>query len=1518
MPVTTDTLWNMRRLNIVFGVSAVLMLVSFFWMMKHDMDRKWREFQVQYFNARSGLAHLTYLAYGSPDNQAKLQSLRDAVEKAKAAADQDAIQALEDEIATKSGELEGVSLDYGNTNAAMGVTIFYLDEAQAFDGMKNEHTEALKEKYEAQSSKLERLQKTKDTLEDDLRALKDRLKTLRAPVALAERELSGFEKGLRDAQQSDERFGPSITRATLNLPILDFAPPHDIPGRQEVKNLFMKDIRTDLNFTDTYVSDRCTTCHIGIDNPLMTQDNLVAQAEQALQSETVQKVLERENENLVKELDRRLVDVDTSLAADKVGFVNAFIAATNKFLEETDRPHLFSKPIHSAFANSEPDRGTVQSVIDKQFRRIINADKPRAGVERDGRPLMWDEMSDQERDNYFKRLMAAVNLYMSSNDEGSRPEIKYGNVIAAHPRLDLFVSPTSPHPMRSMGCTVCHEGSGQETDFIFAAHNPGSMEERHEWEHKYGQSELGIPMNSFHVVDEFWERPMLKDKYTSASCAKCHTEIFDLDRYKTAPLKEADNIVQGRELFTRVGCINCHNVEGLSDSRRVGTDLTHVGEKLTTGFMERWIEYPNNFRPSTRMPHFFHQENNVNSAGRTEEGYNAFDPEPELRTETEIQSIAHYLQVFSKPWEPLDLPEGIEADPNRGEELFVSVGCLACHVNLDAHDPLDDEKRTFGERWIVKDIAVEKARTEVERLTKSQGPPNADAVQELIDQSMGPAKEAFDAMSKNDRVRYASRRFTRSARLEAIERAKAERFEADTQSRETTTPNPLKTYIPPEFTMQGPELSGLGTKLIPDAGDAEQQTHGMQWLYNWLRNPRHYSSYTLMPKMFRDNYYQLESPENQQLKNDQDMLDVAAYLLSLRNDDFDMTPIGDDDAHRDMRENLIRQLLGGQNTESVVAIYLDDEKGDNDSYGPLTAAVVNGVQASYGGGDAGKQHVASLIAAKSGTLEGRRKLFLGMKMISHYGCYACHTIPGFEDATRPGTELTTWADKFMSQIDFAYYSPVFEHEREERPEMFANLYRGDLPDNAHLIRDVAQESADLLAHVGNPESDAGNVPQSIHHNHASFALHKIRNPRIWDRGKIRKPYEKIKMPNYFFTDEEAEAITTFILSRRKGNIREPLQIDYEDNAVGRIARGRALANQLNCFGCHTIEGDVAATIHQYYTTDTSVDDNYPFGQRFKPPLLWGEGAKIQNDWLYKFFNNVEMLRPWLNARMPSFYLSTDDATALVEYFSGLAQYESGALNDALLPLAKYMQQVHSSETVGDTPPWFVNDRFDEEADWLKAYALRHSQATVWNFDDSSAETAAERADAVSAGYDTAYARAQFLRSLYDVPYPFTDPVKHEISDERFKLGEQFFYDLRCLACHVGGDPTAPGTTTEIKAPNFALTANRLSYDWIVKWLQNPQAIQPGTNMPQIFPGSTYHAQFGEEDRAKGEAMYGDTMEKQASLLVDFLFALGKRNYTAIQPGAAEAAESGGAGEDSGEEIDFGGGDDAPEEVEVDF
>lgn len=1445
MPVPTETLYNTKRMNVLFAVVSFVALVTTGWMLWHDFNRPWRHIQKDYFNLRSALAHFDALKYENPQEQEKHRALVEAVRAAEASLATPENQARERDLTSRettlAGRLQAAALEYGNLNAELQVMLFNVEEHKTLHGPESPKTLSAIKAYEARKLRTAEIKAEQEKIEDELRAIRDELKAFYKSRTEARKALAAYEKGRDDAERLDRLYGPGIVRFALNIPGLDSFPTKDTPGRQEVRQVFSKGVRFNYNFVDSYVTDRCITCHVGIDDPTLTPEGFVKRTEAALASTRVQAILREENEKLARELVRRLADVDVSeyAAGDRPKdaesvrrYVSRFVDAANLYLEELQRPSLKLDTLLAGLGESaELTRGRVQDAVEAQFRAILDVVPPTGA---DGKTrIAFEAMSPEQKTAYFSSLTAAMNLYLQH--EG-RPAVDLKSELRAHPRLDLYLSPDSAHPLKSMGCTVCHEGSGQETDFVFAAHTPTSKKQKEEWAKKYYVKELGVPLATFHLVEEFWERPMLLPDQYSASCRKCHDQTFDLERSKTFKVEAAERIVEGREMFTAVGCINCHNVEGLTDSRKVGPDLAHVGEKLTPGFMEKWIAYPADFRPSTRMPHFFRQENNLPSSA------NEFDPDPVLRSEVEIQSMVHYLNVFSRPYDAWPTPAGLTGDAARGEELFASIGCLACHVNLAAKNPLDEAGRSFAESWIVTDLKM------------AQG---------LSDEE---AKKRFDAMSPNDRARYASDTFTRQRREAARHAAQAEELAADREGRD---PDPRRMYIPPEFTRLAPELSGFGTKMIPAAGDAAQTQRAVHWLYNWLREPRHYSSYTKMPRLFRENIHWADQPEEQRKKTDQDILDVAAYLLSLRNDEFKPDAFPETSRHAELRNELILSLLTGQNTESVSRQILSDEPvTPSDPYGRLTAAIVSQTAVSFGGGDTGKQAAVERIASRSPTLADRQKLYLGMKMISHYGCYSCHNIVGFEDATRPGTDLTLWAQKFMSQLDFAFFSPPFEHEIEKQPEVFGKLYRED-KEFEHLSRDGGNEDLHIL------------------HNHGSFAYHKMRNPRIWDREKIKKPYEKLKMPNFFFSPDEAKNLVTYLLSMKDRNVAPELRIPYDQSPAGRIARGRALVRELNCIGCHTIESNVEATIHQYYSTDTSLSDTDPRGMRFQPPLLWGEGAKVQFDWLFSFLNNVEMLRPWLKVRMPSFHLTKEQATILVEYFAALSQDESAVLKRELDKVVRQLQTVHNSgggSSSGATHAWFLDPKFADQAAFLSKYGVNQKQVRANQLTPPDSNDANEIADSLSPAFDRLVTRGQFLASLFDVKYPFADPETHRVDDARFKLGEEFLYNQKCLACHVAGDPSVPGTTLDIKAPNFALTYKRLRYDWVIKWLQDPQAIQPGANMPQIFQGGSAFAGLPDDQRNENEARFGKTVEEQSTLLVDFLFNLGARGYTAVQPG----------------------------------
>jgi len=59
-----------------------------------------------------------------------------------------------------------------------------------------------------------------------------------------------------------------------------------------------------------------------------------------------------------------------------------------------------------------------------------------------------------------------------------------------------------------------------------------------------------------------------------------------------------------------------------------------------------------------------------------------------------------------------------------------------------------------------------------------------------------------------------------------------------------------------------------------------------------------------------------------------------------------------------------------------------------------------------------------------------------------------------------------------------------------------------------------------------------------------------------------------------------------------------------------------------------------------------------------PPVLNGEGKKVQEPWLYEFLKNPSTIRPWLSYRMPTFGFHDEEVTSVLEYFNHLSNIDA--------------------------------------------------------------------------------------------------------------------------------------------------------------------------------------------------------------------------------------------------------------------
>jgi mono/diheme cytochrome c family protein len=232
-----------------------------------------------------------------------------------------------------------------------------------------------------------------------------------------------------------------------------------------------------------------------------------------------------------------------------------------------------------------------------------------------------------------------------------------------------------------------------------------------------------------------------------------------------------------------------------------------------------------------------------------------------------------------------------------------------------------------------------------------------------------------------------------------------------------------------------------------------------------------------------------------------------------------------------------------------------------------------------------------------------KEVYLGQRMITRYGCFGCHLIAGFETTPPIGTELSEEGSKEVDRLDFGYVE----------------------------------------------------IPETRH----DWITQKLDEPRIFDRGKVKTPDEKLKMPRFNFTPEEREAVVTAVLSMVKE--KPPLESVYTLDARHRaLEAGRRLIQDRNCQGCHLLEGegqDIRVTIARKMVTEEGLgeEDADSRAVAFSPPLITGEGARVRSDWLFHFLKGPTPIRPWLAVRMPTFGFSDEETNTLLRYFTWLSE-----------------------------------------------------------------------------------------------------------------------------------------------------------------------------------------------------------------------------------------------------------------------
>jgi mono/diheme cytochrome c family protein len=185
--------------------------------------------------------------------------------------------------------------------------------------------------------------------------------------------------------------------------------------------------------------------------------------------------------------------------------------------------------------------------------------------------------------------------------------------------------PKVGHDLDKFGCTICHQGQGLAT--------------------KYDDA---------HLASEFWDKPVLPNRYLQSSCGRCHLG---------AELKETPALNRGRDLIEKLNCVACHDLPEFQ--KGFAPSLDGIGSKVVNrGWLVRWLKDPREFRPQTEMPNFF-------------------------LTDEESDVLADFLMSFKA------LPDNARLEPlpeiyreKKEDDDFIELGktrfrearCISCHA----------------------------------------------------------------------------------------------------------------------------------------------------------------------------------------------------------------------------------------------------------------------------------------------------------------------------------------------------------------------------------------------------------------------------------------------------------------------------------------------------------------------------------------------------------------------------------------------------------------------------------------------------------------------------------------------------------------------------------------------------------------------------------------------------------------------------------------------------------------------
>ncbi|MHB8900907.1 MAG: PDZ domain-containing protein [Thermoguttaceae bacterium] len=737
-----DTYYNINRLHVIFAISSALLAGVTAWMFAVDHQRHWKEYQREYRDRIQ-----PWLAESQLDQQEdaefaeKEAALRAALQDAatgipaaetveqfaavlRAAGDESDAAAVEETFASlraeASAERRAAFLE--TLESIVGQVDQQRDELDRQRRVERASFDEARSLYEiaagqgAPAARLAELRKTTDDIQARMESLAGRVEDLAVRrqqlaelVASIRSDEDAAQESLRSHLAQVDRIRRTLAnspqagaRAIVRMPFVDSF------GRSlAVEQIWLPELTIDYNFRRVARFDRCTTCHLGIER---------------VEPGTADQPAISGPRRLVVQM--ATPEVPPPEPQFTVGLVYGLTLAPRGILDPA-RPTVSAVDQRSAAARAglfagdaiEAVDGVAVTSRDEAVERLLKPRKWGISVELQvvrglpqpycGHPrpdLFVGSGSPHPASQYGCTVChggqgSATDFALASHspdasDVGRSWAEQYGWFRNKHWDLAML-----PSRFSESGCLQCHHDVTdlEATDRYPDAPAPKLLAGYH-LVRQYGC----FGCHEFNGFDPAGE-PIGPDLRLEPPVTEAAEQVAALvvgsaedRRLADAVVADPENwgaregfvrAVEARQAGDRPLAARPDEIQRLLDilrsktlrpgtMRKVGPGLRQVADRLGEAVLDRWIANPAVLRATTRMPRLFglHEHLQGEELRQTQ----VFEA-------VEIEGVRSYLLAASQAKDYVAAPAEVTEEPSaeRGKELFVRRGCVACHRHGD-------------------------------------------------------------------------------------------------------------------------------------------------------------------------------------------------------------------------------------------------------------------------------------------------------------------------------------------------------------------------------------------------------------------------------------------------------------------------------------------------------------------------------------------------------------------------------------------------------------------------------------------------------------------------------------------------------------------------------------------------------------------------------------------------------------------------------------------------------------------